>query len=62
MFIDMEDRNSDDEYIIMPLLTYPEDFNNKEENPCESPRDPPSKDPTPEPRPPREKPTKELTL
>ena len=51
---DTEDSNSDDKYIVMPPLIYPEESNDKE-----SPSNLPSVDPTPEPGPPSEKPTKE---
>ena len=45
----------------MPLLIYPHESNDEEDNSCESPSDPPSADITLEPGPQREKPTEETT-
>ena len=53
----MEDRKSDDKDSVIPLLIYPEDYDNNE-----SLRDPPSMEPTTETGPPSKKPTKERTL
>ena len=50
----MEDSESDDEDIVMPLLIYLEDYDNKEEKPHEPPSNPPSAVPTPEHVPPNE--------
>ena len=50
---DMEDRNLDYKYSVMPFLFYPEEYNNED-----SLSDLPSTDPTPYPGPPSEKPTK----
>ena len=58
---DTEDKTSDGEDIVMPLLVCPEGCDDKEDVPCESLIDPPSAEPTPELGPPSEKPTKEPT-
>ena len=45
--IDTDNRDLDDEDSMMPLLIYPEDSNNEEDNPCESLSIPTSTEPTP---------------
>ena len=46
---------------MMPLLIYPEEFEDEEDNPHESPSNPPSAEPAPEPVPPSKKHTEEST-
>ena len=56
MVTDTEDRDSDDDNIVMAPLIYPEDSNNEE-----SLSNPPSAEPALEPGTPSEKPTEEPT-
>ena len=60
MVVDTEDSDSDDEYSMIPLLIFPEESDNKEDEPRESPSDLHSMDPALELGPPSEKPTKEV--
>ena len=57
MVIDTEDRDSDEEYRVMPPLMYPEESDDEEFL-----SKPPSTETTPDPGPPSKKTTEELTL
>ena len=54
----MEDRDLDDKESVTPLLIYPEDSVEEENDPQESLSNPPSADPTLEPGPPIKEPAK----
>ena len=58
---DKKDRDLDYKYSVMPLLIYPEDSNEDEDDPRESLSDPSFTESTPETKPPREKPPEEPT-